>query len=265
MTTLFRTPPGWPAPPDGFIPGESWSPDPIWGPAPIDWVFYTENGRPAYPPRGSWQPTLTGPSSAPVPLAASPAPRPAAQRSPVAVAAIVLLSVVLISGLVLGGLWLSGAFAPTGPTFTEAQFATVFDSGDPLLGEPISARYSGLPDGQAPSGPCGAAVYNLPYTAPDMLLAKSADGMSSVVWGGRHTRPETARDLFTAAAAACHVHTTKTVNGAKWFSTSVDGYAFVILQWGNVGISATRYVDRAVAGETYAAAIQKELADAARR
>ncbi|MFT4088652.1 MAG: hypothetical protein QM658_16155 [Gordonia sp. (in: high G+C Gram-positive bacteria)] len=36
----FRSPPGWPQPPAGWLPGPDWRPDPSWPPAPPGWRFW---------------------------------------------------------------------------------------------------------------------------------------------------------------------------------------------------------------------------------
>ncbi|MDQ1747956.1 MAG: hypothetical protein QOD07_2219, partial [Frankiaceae bacterium] len=36
----FNPPPGWPAPPPGWVPPPGWQPDPAWPPAPPDWQFW---------------------------------------------------------------------------------------------------------------------------------------------------------------------------------------------------------------------------------
>lgn len=41
--TRFNVPPGWPAPPEGWLPGPGWQPDPSWPPAPAGWQFWTED------------------------------------------------------------------------------------------------------------------------------------------------------------------------------------------------------------------------------
>lgn len=38
----FRSPPGWPKPPKGWVPPPGWEPDPSWPIAPADWQFYAE-------------------------------------------------------------------------------------------------------------------------------------------------------------------------------------------------------------------------------
>jgi hypothetical protein len=39
----FNPPPGWPAPPTGWVPAPNWQPDPSWPPAPIDWQFWIQD------------------------------------------------------------------------------------------------------------------------------------------------------------------------------------------------------------------------------
>jgi hypothetical protein len=36
----FRTPPGWPPPPQEWEPGPDWRPDPSWPGAPVDWEYW---------------------------------------------------------------------------------------------------------------------------------------------------------------------------------------------------------------------------------
>lgn len=38
----FRSPPGWPQPPEGWVPPAGWQPDPSWPPAPEGWQFFDE-------------------------------------------------------------------------------------------------------------------------------------------------------------------------------------------------------------------------------
>lgn len=44
MAQRFRTPPNWPAAPEGWLPPEGWQPDPAWGPAPAGWQFWAADG-----------------------------------------------------------------------------------------------------------------------------------------------------------------------------------------------------------------------------
>lgn len=52
----FKTPPGWPAPPDpDWRPPAGWQPDPEWPPAPNGWRFWTnERGARSLGPRGRY-------------------------------------------------------------------------------------------------------------------------------------------------------------------------------------------------------------------
>jgi hypothetical protein len=38
---VFKTPPGWPVPPDGWEPPDGWSPKPSWPPPPAGWEFWS--------------------------------------------------------------------------------------------------------------------------------------------------------------------------------------------------------------------------------
>lgn len=40
----FNPPPGWPAPPDGWVPPTGWQPDPGWPAAPPGWQIWTDEG-----------------------------------------------------------------------------------------------------------------------------------------------------------------------------------------------------------------------------
>lgn len=42
MSARFRTPPGWPVPPEDWVPPEGWSPDASWPPAPEGWRFWSD-------------------------------------------------------------------------------------------------------------------------------------------------------------------------------------------------------------------------------
>lgn len=53
--TTFNPPPGWPAPPAGFVPDEGWQPDPHWPAAPPQWSFWVDDaGKTTSPPPGAW-------------------------------------------------------------------------------------------------------------------------------------------------------------------------------------------------------------------
>ena len=41
---VFNPPPGWPAPPAGWVPPPGWQPDPAWPPAPPGWQFWVATG-----------------------------------------------------------------------------------------------------------------------------------------------------------------------------------------------------------------------------
>jgi hypothetical protein len=43
----FVTPPGWPAPPEGWTPFPGWAPEPAWPPAPEDWRWWEPTWVPA--------------------------------------------------------------------------------------------------------------------------------------------------------------------------------------------------------------------------
>jgi hypothetical protein len=45
----FNPPPGWPAPPEGFVPGPGWQPDPGWPSAPPGWQFWVPDDARADP------------------------------------------------------------------------------------------------------------------------------------------------------------------------------------------------------------------------
>ena len=40
MALRFNPPPGWPAPPEGFLPAPGWQPDPSWPPPPEGWQLW---------------------------------------------------------------------------------------------------------------------------------------------------------------------------------------------------------------------------------
>jgi len=51
MAFQFNPPPGWPAPPPGFVPPPGWRGDPSWPPPPAGWVYWIPEGAPlARPP-----------------------------------------------------------------------------------------------------------------------------------------------------------------------------------------------------------------------
>ncbi|MBO0824396.1 MAG: DUF4190 domain-containing protein [Actinobacteria bacterium] len=59
MAMRFNPPPGWPAPPEGFVPDAGWRPDPGWPPAPPDWQFWVPDETGQYAP-GSLAPGGVG-------------------------------------------------------------------------------------------------------------------------------------------------------------------------------------------------------------
>jgi len=50
---LFQPPPGWPAPPAGWVPHQGCVPDPVWPAAPPGWAFWVDPVPPA-PPQPAW-------------------------------------------------------------------------------------------------------------------------------------------------------------------------------------------------------------------
>jgi hypothetical protein len=45
----FNPPPGWPAPPEGYVPPPGWQPDPSWPPAPPGWQLWVPADAPGNP------------------------------------------------------------------------------------------------------------------------------------------------------------------------------------------------------------------------
>ncbi|HEY6491901.1 MAG TPA: PrsW family glutamic-type intramembrane protease [Trebonia sp.] len=45
----FNPPPGWPAPPAGWLPPQGWQPDPSWPPPPAGWNFWVPSAAPPAP------------------------------------------------------------------------------------------------------------------------------------------------------------------------------------------------------------------------
>jgi len=43
MAWVFKVPPTWPTPPDGWVPPVGWTADPTWGPPPDDWQFWVDD------------------------------------------------------------------------------------------------------------------------------------------------------------------------------------------------------------------------------
>lgn len=73
----FNPPPGWPAPPPGWLPPPGWQPDPSWPPAPAGWQFWVADSPPAQSPAPPTAPVEpNGPHAVPVREApAVPAPK----------------------------------------------------------------------------------------------------------------------------------------------------------------------------------------------
>lgn len=63
----FNPPPGWPAPPSGWVPPAGWTPDPAWPAPPEGWVL--------------WLPA-DAPTEAPEPQSVTPSPAPPIQPAP---------------------------------------------------------------------------------------------------------------------------------------------------------------------------------------
>jgi hypothetical protein len=43
---VFNPPPGWPAPPEGWVPPANWQPDPSWPPVPPGWQLWVHDTAP---------------------------------------------------------------------------------------------------------------------------------------------------------------------------------------------------------------------------
>lgn len=54
MALRFNPPPGWPAPPAGWVPPPGWQPDLSWPAPPPAWQFWVDDGYGSYPT--SWGP-----------------------------------------------------------------------------------------------------------------------------------------------------------------------------------------------------------------
>ena len=60
---IFRSPPGWPTPPEGWSPPTDWQPQPDWPAAPKGWAFWADDAGHAV--EGPWVPRRHGePASA---------------------------------------------------------------------------------------------------------------------------------------------------------------------------------------------------------
>ena len=55
----WRSPPGWPQPPPGWVPPAGWRPSPEWPQPPADWVYWAPAGR-APPPVRIEEPSRRG-------------------------------------------------------------------------------------------------------------------------------------------------------------------------------------------------------------
>lgn len=71
MGWMFNPPPGWPAPPAGFVPPYGWSGDPSWPPPPPGWLWWVAGDANAFQTPASPTPTPDSWSPPAVPSAAS--------------------------------------------------------------------------------------------------------------------------------------------------------------------------------------------------
>lgn len=304
MPVTFHTPPSWPAAPAGFVPPAGWRPDPSWAPAPAGWVFYTDNGMPVPPPPGAWQPaaqapspggqspaqpgfqaspavapTTTppgsfGPSAAPAaafgqpggtfpPEAwGQPVPPPAKKKRVglfigIGAGALVLVIAVVVIAVVL---FVNNA----APTLTAAQFDTVFSKGSTVLGRTISERSTGTPSRTSTTDACQIALNDIVVEGEDWFYATTSDN-NLLISGARYGTASEAEAPYKVADAACTKTGTGSVNGAKWFSIEVENTSAVIVHYGNVGILAATPSSASMTMSDLAGAVQKEVADAAKR
>lgn len=110
MALRFNPPPGWPAPPEGFVPGPGWRPDPGWPPPPPGWQLWVPADPEQAPVAGQGQLTPGyvgyGPPEAPVGSPRTSAgwgppepPRPGTSGMAVAAFVLGLLGIVGVSAI----------------------------------------------------------------------------------------------------------------------------------------------------------------------
>jgi hypothetical protein len=150
------------------------------------------------------------------------------------------------------------------PTLTAAQFDTVFSKGSTVLGRTVSQRSTGTPSRTSATDACQVALNNIVVAGENWFYATASDN-NLLLSGARYDTAADAEAPYKVADGACTKTGTGSVNGANWFSIEVENTSAVVVHYGNVAILAATPTSADVKMPDLAGAVQKEVADAARR